>query len=120
MNYGRRSSNEGIIVVILVIFIVMPLFLSYCSTKTYNVIVTGKVVENYNGKFKYLVFAKLKNDEAKTFCIEDSFLKKRWNALEVYNNIKVGKAYKIKVIGCNILSLDKYEDITTISITKTK
>ncbi len=122
MNYSRRSSKKWIIGVVIVallaIIIAVPLCSSYYSTKTYTVTVTDKDVKNYNNSSKFLVFTKLENGETKTFNIQDSFFKWRWNSSDVYADIEIGKTYEIEVIGWRIPFLSEYENIMTFSTTK--
>ena len=113
MYYSRRSLMRVVIVVIL--FMVLSLGLSYYFPKTYNVIVTGKEVKSYNGNFDYFVYVNLNYREDRTFNIESTSFKSRLNSLNVYAGIEVGKTYEIKVIGWQIPLLKKYENITTFS-----
>ncbi len=121
MYYSRRSSKKwiiGVVAIILAILIAIPLCSSYYSTKTYTVTVTDKDVKNYSDSSKYLVFTKLENGETKTFCIEDSLFKLRYNSSDVYADIQIGETYEIEVIGWRIPFLSEYENIMTFSTTE--
>ena len=121
MYYSRRSSKKWIIgvvvAVLLVIFIAVPICSSYYSTKTYTITVTDKDIKNYSKSSKYLVFTKLENGETKTFSIEDSLFKWRWNSSDVYAEIEIGKTYEVEVIGWRIPFFSEYENIMVVSTT---
>ncbi len=120
--YYRRSSKKWIIgvviVILLAIFIAIPFYSSYYSTKTYTVTVTDKDIKNYSDSSKYLVFTKLENGETRTFTIVDSLVKWRWNSSDVYADIEVGETYEFEVIGLRIPILSAYENIMTFSATE--
>ena len=120
MYYSSRKTKKritGIIIIVMAIIIAVPLCLSYYSTKTYTVTVTDKDIKNYNKSSKYLVFTELENGETKTFCIEDSLVKWRWNSSDSYADIKIGETYEIEVIGWRIPLFSDYENIITFSAT---
>lgn len=121
MYYNRRSSKKwiiGVVAIILAIVIIVPLWSSYYSTKTYIVTVTDKDIKNYNNDSKYLVFTKLENGETKVFSIEDSLFKWRFDSSDVYADIEVGETYEIEVIGWRIEFFSAYENIMTFSATE--
>lgn len=122
MDDNKRSINGcagivalAIIVLIIIIAVIVPLGSSYFATKTYTVTVTDKDIKNYNSSSKYLVFTKLEDGETRTFSIEDSLFKGRWDSSDTYAEIEIGETYKIEVIGWRIPFLSQYENIMTFS-----
>lgn len=111
----RKKRIIEVVFIIMVILITIPLCKSYYGVKTYTVIVTDKDVQNNRKKSKYLVFTKLEDGETKTFSIEDSLAKWRWNSSDVYAEIEVGQTYQIEVIGWRIPIMSKYENIMKFS-----
>ena len=111
---SRKSKVIAIVTVILVILITIPMCSNYYSEKSYKITVTGKEVKNSIDDSKYLIFAKTENGETKTFSIEDSVIKWRWNSSDVYGDVEIGKTYEIKVIGWRIPIISSYENIMKI------
>ena len=117
MYYGRRSSNWkvktliciGIVIAILIVAV--PCFISYYSEKTYTATVTDKDIKNYDSSSKFLVFTKTENGETKVFSVEDTLIKGRWNSADDYAEIEVGETYTFTVIGWRIPFFSEYENI---------
>lgn len=104
-----------IIILIIIIAVIVSLGSCYFATKTYTATVTDKDIKNYNRSSKYLVFTKLEDGETRTFSIEDSLFKGRWDSSDAYAEIEIGKTYEIEVIGWRIPFLSQYENIMTFS-----
>ena len=117
MYYGRRSSNWkvktliciGIVIAILIVAV--PCFISYYSEKTYTATVTDKDIKNYDSSSKFLVFTKTENGETRVFSVEDTLIKGRWNSADDYAEIEVGETYTFTVIGWRIPFFSEYENI---------
>lgn len=117
MYYGRRSSNWkvktliciGIVIAILIVAV--PCFISYYSEKSYTVTVTDKDIKNYDSSSKFLVFTKTENGETRVFSVEDTLIKGRWNSADDYAEIEVGETYTFTVIGWRIPFFSEYENI---------
>ena len=117
MYYGRRSSNWkvktliciGIVIAILIVAV--PCFISYYSEKTYTATVTDKDIKNYDSSSKFLVFTKTENGETRVFSVEDTLIKGRWNSADDYAEIEVGETYTFTVIGWRIPFFSEYENV---------
>lgn len=101
----KRNIFYGIELLLLIIIIAMMIFaMWHVCDKAYNryevtATVTEKVVKNYSGRGKYLIFAEDKNGTPVVMEITDSVLALRFNSSDVYASLKVDSTYRFTVGG---------------------
>lgn len=102
----------AIIFIICVCVIAVDLYFTL-KTEYLNIVVTDKQSIVQDQRNKYLIFT-----EKEVFENTDTLIYWKWNSSDVYNNIKIGKPYKIKVCGVRWPVMSWYRNIIEFSDTK--
>lgn len=113
--------------IILIIVLISSLFiLSGCST---NEVETNEVSDNQNNASEEIVLVKDKwvkrteerdlymiGTENEVFKIEDNLFIGKFNSSDLYNQIEIGKQYKIKTTGVRNNFMSWYRNINSIEL----
>lgn len=120
VNNNRGEILEYIPIIIMVILILSTLgiiiytnVIAYTNKKEIEIIVKDKFVKNGSGKnstSKYLIVDTTNN----TYQITDLFFKGKWNSTDLYNQLEIGKKYKIKTTSKRIHFFSMYPNINEI------
>ena len=114
-------------IIILVIVLIISLFiLSGCTT---NEIETNVVLDNQNNVSEEIILVKDKwikraekkdlymiGTENEVFKIEDNLFIGKFNSSDLYNQIEIGKKYKIKTTGVRNNFMSLYRNINSIEL----
>lgn len=105
------------IIIIFLILIILPCFLiayptiiSYSNNEIIEIEIKEKYIKNNKGNGNYMIVDKNNN----TYEITDLFFKGKFNSTDLYNNLEIGKKYKIETTGKRIHFLSMYKNINKI------
>lgn len=107
----KKKGIIGVIIIVLLVLaiITIPIILSYTSVTTTTITVTDKERINDGESSYYLVFT-----ENEVFKNSDSMLQWKFDSSDVYNDLKIGKTYIVKVNWFRIPFLSAYRNILEI------
>lgn len=107
----NKKGLMGILISILlmVIFIALPVFLSYSSIDEKTITIKDKERIQDSSSSYYLIFT-----EGAVYKNEDSFLQWKFDSSDVYNNLDIGKTYNVKVNWYRVPFLSMYKNIIEI------
>lgn len=112
MNKGNILIN---IIIVLVIILILG-FLFYCITIDYwnkeNIEITVK--EKYikrNGESDLYLVA---TEEGETYKITDLLFKGKFNSSDIYNELDIGKKYKVEITGVRIPIFSMYKNLNKV------
>ena len=94
--------------IIIVIFIVVPITLKYVDEQTIDITISDKYTKGEKGTY----FIIDNNDKA--YVIKDLLFKGKFNSTDIYNKLKIGNTYKVKVTGVRNHFLSMYQNINEI------
>ena len=97
-----------IIIIFLLIITIVPCTLEYADEKQIEITITDKYTKDEEGRY----FIVDNNDNA--YVIKDLFFKGKFNSTDIYNKLKIGYTYKVKVTGIRIHFLSMYQNINEI------
>ena len=97
-----------IILIFLSIIVIVPCTLEYADEKEIEITISDKYTKGEKGRY----FIVDNNDNA--YVIKDLFFKGKFNSTDIYNKLKVGCTYKVKVSGIRIHFLSMYQNINEI------
>ena len=86
------------------------MFNGYLNNKEITITVNDKYIKRSGEQDIYLVVDENKN----TYKITDLFLKFKFNSTDLYNELEVGKTYKVKISGFRVKILSEYPNINKI------
>lgn len=115
-----KNPNGNIIINILIVLVVLVIigFVFYCYTIEYQnkevieITVKDKYVKRNGESDLYLVAT----EEGETYKIEDLFFKGKFNSTDLYNELDIGKKYKVEATGIRIPFLSMYKNINTVEL----
>lgn len=96
------------ILIILSIIVIVPCTLEYVDEKQIEITISDKYTKGDKGRY----FIVDNNDNA--YVIKDLFFKGKFNSTDIYNKLKIGCTYKVKVSGIRIHFLSMYQNINEI------
>lgn len=102
----------GIVLIIIIIPISIGIHIDCGNEQTIDIIVKDKYIKNNGNSDKYMVVDKNNN----TYKIEDLFFKGKFNSTDLYNEIEVGKQYKITTTGKRLRFWSDYPNINKIEL----
>ncbi len=82
----------------------------YSNNETIEITIKEKYIKNGEKSGKYLVVDTNKN----TYEITDLFFKRKFNSTDIYNQLEIGKTYKVEVSGKRIHYFSMYRNINKI------
>lgn len=82
----------------------------YSNNETIEITIKEKYIKNNSKSGKYLVVDTNNN----TYEITDLFFKRKFNSTDIYNQLEVGKTYKVEVSGKRIHYWSMYRNINRI------
>lgn len=115
-----KNNNGNIIINILIVLVVLVIigFVFYCYTIEYQnkeiieITIKDKYIKRDGETDLYLVAT----EEGETYKIKDLFFKGKFNSTDLYNELDVGKKYKVEVTGARIPFLSMYKNINTVEL----
>ena len=99
-----------IIVITIFLIVFVGFFSGYLNNREIEITITDKYVKRNNDKDIYLIVDENKN----TYKVSDLFFKFKFNSTDIYNNLEIGKTYKVKISGFRIKILSEYPNINEI------
>lgn len=112
MNKGNILIN--IIIVLVIIFILG--FLFYCITIDYQnkeiieITIKDKYIKRNGESDLYLVAT----EEGETYKITDLLFKGKFNSSDIYNELDIGKKYKVEITGVRIPIFSMYKNLNKV------
>lgn len=100
----------GIICLGLIIFGIYCCFIEYQNEETVEIVVKDKYIKRYYDSDTYLVVSE--NNE--TYKITDLLFKGKFNSTDLYNQLEIGKKYKITTTGVRLQYFNMYKNINKI------
>lgn len=97
-----------LIFILLIVMLMCSTIIAYSNQKEFEIIVSDKYVKGESGQ--YFVIDENKN----AYTIQDLFFKGKFNSTDLYNQLEIGKKYKIETTGYRIHFLSKYQNINKI------
>lgn len=94
--------------IFLLVITIVSCTLEYVDEKQIEITVSDKYTKGDEGRY----FIVDNNDNA--YIIKDLFFKGKFNSTDIYNKLKVGCTYKVKVSGIRIHFLSMYQNINEI------
>lgn len=98
----------GLIVILMLLFVLAGTIMGYLNPEEFEIIVSDKYVKGKNGQ--YFIIDENKN----AYTIQDLFFKGKFNSTDLYNQMEIGKKYKIETTGYRIHFLSEYRNINKI------
>ena len=80
---------------------------SYITKKEDKVVIRDKYIYTINGYSKLMIV----DDKKKHFCVNNSLWYWKWNSLEDFVQLKIGKCYKVSYYGYRIALLGIFPNI---------
>lgn len=109
--------TKNIVVIIYLILLILALlipisicFIGYQNPQEIEIIVKDKFIKNNNKSGIYLIV----DSNNETYQITDLIFKGKFNSTDLYNQLEIGKKYKIETTGYRIHILSKYQNINKI------
>ena len=99
-----------LIFIIIVLFIIFTTTIAYWNPKEFEITVKDKFIKNNDKSGIYLIVDENNN----TYQITDLIFKGKFNSTDLYNQMEIGKKYKIETTGYRIHILSKYQNINKI------
>ena len=90
------------------------IFNGYLNNKQSEITIRDKYIKRSAKYDIYLVVDEYKN----TYKITDLFFKFKFNSTDLYNQLEIGKTYKIKTSGFRIKILSEYPNINRVEKVK--
>ena len=90
--------------------IIFDIVLDYAFEETNVIVIKDKYVKTEGNAGIYFIIDKDNN----AYVIRDLLFKKKFNSTDIYNQIEIGKTYKVKTTGKRIHFLSKYKNINEI------
>lgn len=111
---GHIIGNIMIVIVILLIigFIFYCLTIQYQNKEIIEITVKDKYIKR-NGKTDLYLVA---TEEGETYKISDLLFKWKFNSTDLYNELEIGKKFKVEVTGVRIPFLSMYKNINTVEL----
>lgn len=115
-----RNNAGNIIVSILILllalfgicFTIYAITMDYQNKEVIEITVKDKYVKRTDGTDLYLVAT----EEGETYKIEDLFFRFKFNSTDLYNELEIGKKYKVEVTGVRIPFFSMYKNINTVEL----
>lgn len=98
----------GLIVTIVLLLALSGTIIGYLNSEEFEIIVSDKYVKGESGQ--YFIIDENKN----AYTIQDLFFKGKFNSTDLYNQMEIGKKYKIETTGYRIHFLSEYKNINKI------
>ena len=108
LSMKKLSAFYIIIIIFLLIITIVPCSLEYVDEKQIEITITDKYTKGEEGRY----FIVDNNDNA--YVVKDLFFIGKFNSTDIYNKLKVGYTYKVKVSGIRIHFLSMYQNINEI------
>ena len=102
-----------IYLILLILALLIPIsicFIGYQNPQEIEIIVKDKFIKNNNKSGIYLIV----DSNNETYQITDLIFKGKFNSTDLYNQLEIGKKYKIETTGYRIHILSKYQNINKI------
>lgn len=100
----------GIIILGLIGFVIYIGTIDYQNEETIEITVKDKYIKRSGDDDLYLIAG----DNGETYKIEDLLWKGKFNSTDLYNQLTVGKKYKITVTGIRLQYFSMYKNINKI------
>lgn len=114
---NRKISTITPLSIIAILVILLIIITSICmefNDTEYTVTITDKTRVYDNGESKYLIFCELENGDTITFENTDAILRGKFNSSDIYGKLKVGKKYKLTVVGIRLPIFSTYQNIIKV------
>ena len=101
---------SGIIILGILGFVIYCSTIDYQNEETIEITVKDKYIKRYNDSDTYLVVS----EDGETYKIEDLLFKGKFNSTDLYNQLDIGKTYKITTTGIRLQYFSMYKNINKI------
>lgn len=98
----------GLIIILTLLFVLSCTIIGYSNPEEFEIIVSDKYVKGESGQ--YFIIDENKN----AYTIQDLFFKGKFNSTDLYNQMEIGKKYRIETTGYRIHFLSEYKNINKI------
>lgn len=102
---------KSVVVLGIVAFIGGVTGIQHLSRNTYQVTITDKQVKRGDKSDKYLIFTQSKDGKTIVFENTDSLIEGKFDASDMYGQLKVNSKYDLQAYGWRIPFLSMYENI---------
>ena len=116
MKSENGFSDLAFVIILAIILITFIGFIFYCITveyqneETIEITVKDKYIKRSGKTDLYLIAS----EEGETYKISDLFFKSKFNSTDLYNQLEIGKKYKVEVTGIRNQFLSMYKNINKI------
>ena len=116
MKSENGFSDLAFVIILTIILITFIGFIFYCITveyqneETIEITVKDKYIKRSGKTDLYLIAS----EEGETYKISDLFFKSKFNSTDLYNQLEIGKKYKVEVTGIRNQFLSMYKNINKI------
>lgn len=86
------------------------IFSGYLNSQQLEITISDKYIKRKGQEDIYLIV----DDNKNTYKITDLFLKFKFNSTDIYNELEIGKTYKVKTSGFRIKILSEYPNINKV------
>ncbi len=100
----------GVIILGLIGMFVYFATIEYQNEETVEIVVKDKYIKRYSDEDTYLVVS----EDGETYKIEDLLFKGKFNSTDLYNQLDIGKTYKITTTGIRLQYFSMYKNINKI------
>lgn len=101
---------SGIIILGILGFGIYCATIDYQNEETIEITIKDKYIKKYNNNDTYLVVS----ENGETYKIEDLLFKGKFNSTDLYNQLDIGKTYKITITGIRLQYFSMYKNINKI------
>ena len=98
----------GLLVILMLLFVLSGIIMGYLNSEEFEIIVSDKYVKGESGQ--YFIIDENKN----AYIIQDLLFKGKFNSTDLYNQMEIGKKYRIETTGYRIHFLSRYKNINKI------
>ena len=99
-----------ILIIIMLLLGIASFIMPYFNNEQIEITIKDKYIKNNKENSKYLVVDENNN----TYEITDMLFKGKFNSTDIYNQLEIGKTYKIEISGYRIRFLSIYPNINKI------
>lgn len=117
MNFKKNSLiiiQESIISITVIMIIFLSVFfiafIEYANNEVSEIVVKEKYIKRNGEEDRYIIVTE-NND---TYKITDLIFKGKFNSSDIYNQLEIGKKYKIKTSGYRIPFLSEFKNINKV------
>ena len=95
-------------IIILLTIIIVPISLRYVDEKEIDITISDKYTKGERGTYFVI------DENSNAYVVEDLFFIGKFNSTDIYNKLKIGDKYKVKITGVRIHFFSWYQNINEI------